>query len=138
YTFLIASLAFSYFYLRSSNNGLLWRPNHVTAPTAFGWSIYSLMLLTAFLAIFGQRRLRKGAVADFQLAAWIGVFTGLTALFLQSWEYAAVPFYPGSSGYASTFIGFTVINIATIIAGTYWLQTALARSLRLRKELGGV
>jgi heme/copper-type cytochrome/quinol oxidase subunit 3 len=138
YTFLIASLAFSYFYLRSSNNGLLWRPNHVTAPSSFGWSIYSLMLLTAFLAIFGQRRLRKGAVADFQLAAWIGVFTGLAALFLQSWEYAAVPFYPGSSGYASTFIGFTVINIATIIAGTYWLETTLARSLRLRSELGGV
>jgi len=36
YTFLLAALAFSYFYLRSSNNGLLWRPDHVTAPTAYG------------------------------------------------------------------------------------------------------
>ena len=59
YTFLLASLAFSYFYLRSSNNGLLWRPDHVTAPTAYGWTIYSLTLLAALMAIFGQSRLRK-------------------------------------------------------------------------------
>jgi len=62
YTFLLASLAFSYFYLRSSNNGLLWRPDHVTAPTAYGWTIYTLTLLAALMAIFGQSRLRKGGV----------------------------------------------------------------------------
>ena len=39
YTFLLASLVFSYFYLRSSNNGLLWRPDHVTAPAPYGWAI---------------------------------------------------------------------------------------------------
>lgn len=138
YTFLLASLVFSYFYLRSSNNGLLWRPNHVTAPTSFGWSIYSLMLLTTAMAIFGQRRLRRGDVADFQVAGWTGVGAGLLALFLQIWEFTAVPFYPGSSGYASTFIGFSVMNIGTIVIGTYWLETTLARSLRLQKELGGV
>ena len=29
------------------------------------------------------------------------------------------------------------MNIFTIVIGTYWLETTLARSLRLRKELGG-
>ena len=136
YTFLIASLVFSYFYLRSSNNSELWRPNHVTAPTAFGWAIYSLVLLTAGLAIFGQRRFRKGLSGDWILAGWIGVGAGLVALFLQIYEFTAVPFYPGSSGYASTFIGFCVINIGTLVVGTYWLETALARAHRLRKEHG--
>src|SRR5471030_1528198 len=68
YTFLLASLAFSYFYLRSANNGLLWRPKGVTAPTSFGWAIYSLVVLMALLAIYGQTRLRKGGVTDWQVA----------------------------------------------------------------------
>jgi heme/copper-type cytochrome/quinol oxidase subunit 3 len=138
YTFLLASLAFSYFYLRSSNNGLLWRPNNVTAPTSYGWAIYSLELMAALLAIFGQLRLRKGQVLDWQVAIWTGVGAGLVALFLQIWEFTALPFYPGSSGYASTFIGWSVINIITLCCGTYWLETTVARSLRMRKEIGGV
>lgn len=136
YTFLEASLIFSYFYLRSSNNGLLWRPNHVTAPSAFGWAIYSLILLSALMAFFGRSRLRKGSVLDWQMAGWVGVGCGLVALFLQIWEFTAVPFYPGSSGYASTFIGYAVMNIGTLLVVTYWLETTLARSYRLRKELG--
>jgi heme/copper-type cytochrome/quinol oxidase subunit 3 len=138
YTFLLAALAFSYFYLRSSNNGLLWRPDHVTAPTAYGWTIYTLTLLAALMAIFGQSRLRKGVVSDWQTAVWVGVAASLLALFLQVWEFTAVPFYPGSSGYASTFIGYSVINILTIAIVLYWLETTVARSLRLKNELGGV
>jgi heme/copper-type cytochrome/quinol oxidase subunit 3 len=138
YTFFLASLAFSYFYLRSSNNGLLWRPDHVTAPTAYGWTIYTLTLLAALMAIFGQSRLRKGSVSDWQTAVWVGVAASLLALFLQFWEFVAVPFYPGSSGYASTFIGYAVMNIMTIFIVAYWLETTVARSMRLKKELAGV
>ena len=136
YTFLLTSLVFSYFYLRSSNNGLLWRPHNVTAPTSFGWAIYTLTLMTALLAIYGQTRLRKGGVLEWQVAGWTGVAAMLVALMLQIWEFTAVPFYPGSSGYASTFIGYSVMNIMTIVIGLYWLETALARGLRLDKELG--
>jgi hypothetical protein len=137
YTFLLASLAFSYFYLRSSNNGLLWRPDHVTAPTAYGWTIYTLTLLAALMAAFGQGRLRKGGLVEWRMAIWVGVVAALFALFLQIWEYTAVPFYPGASGYASTFIGYSVINILTIVIVAYWLETTVARSHRLPKEIGG-
>ena len=137
YVFLVASLVFSYFYLRSSNNGMLWRPHHVTAPLYYGWAIVVCNVLTAFLAIYGQRRLRRGGVTDWQVAGWTGVGLGLLALILQCWELGKLGFYPGSSGYASTFIGFVVMNIMTIVASTYWLETTLARSLRLRTTQGG-
>ena len=137
YTFLLASLVFSYFYLRSSNNGMQWRPPNQHAPVAYGWSIYLLMVATALLANYGQRRLRKGDVADFQVAGWTGVLCGLVALLLQIWQLQKLSFYPGASGYSSTFIGFAVMNIMSIVIGTYWLETTLARSLRLRRELGG-
>jgi heme/copper-type cytochrome/quinol oxidase subunit 3 len=136
YTFLLASLAFSYFYLRAANNGLLWRPHNITAPTAYGWTIWGLSLVAAVLVIFGQRRLRSGNVLDWQVAGWVGVACGLVALAAQIWEFTAVPFYPGSSGYASTFIGWSVINIGTLAGATYWLETTLARSHRMRRESG--
>jgi len=137
YTFLLASEVFSYFYLRSSNNGMLWRLPHQHAPIAYGWAVFVSMSVTAFLAIYGQRRLRKGNVTDFQVAGWTGVLTGLIALIIQVWQLTKLGFFPGSSGYASTFMGFVVLNIISIVLGTYWLETTLARSLRLRKELGG-
>jgi hypothetical protein len=136
YTFLLASEAFAYFYLRSSNNGQLWRPDHVTAPTSYGWAIYMLEVLTALLVIFGQWRFRKGEVLDWQVAGWGALGASLLALFLQIWEYTAVPFNPGSSGYASTFIGWGVINIMTLLFGAYWIETVLARSIRMHKETG--
>lgn len=137
-TFLYASLAFAYFYLRSSNNDHLWRLAGQRAPLYYGWTVLIGLLLMAGLAIFGQTRLRKGFVNDWQVAGWTGVGAGLIALFFQIWELVVLPFYPGSSGYASTFIGFVVMNIMTIIFATYWQETTLARSLRMRRELGGV
>ena len=136
YTFLLASLAFSYFYLRSSNNAQEWRPNHVTAPTYYGWAIYVCMILMSVLAMFGQDRLRKGEVTDWLVATWTAVGLGLIALFLQIWEFVVLPFYPGSSGYASTFIAFAIMNIITIAATTYWAETAAARAHRLHSEQG--
>ena len=58
YTFLFASLAFAYFYLRSSNSGQLWRPGGVTAPTGLGWAIFAIVFASALLTIFGNRRLQ--------------------------------------------------------------------------------
>ncbi len=73
YTFMLASLVFSYFYLRSSNNGLLWRPDHVTAPRAFGLLIFGFSLVTGILAYVGRKRLVMGSFTDFSVAAWTGV-----------------------------------------------------------------
>lgn len=137
YTFMLAALAFSYFYLRSSNSGLLWRPDHVTAPRSFGLLIFGFSLVTSILAYVGRKRLANGSFTDFNVAAWTGVVTGLIALVLQIIEFSHLPFYPGSSGYASTFIGFSVMNIATLVIAVYWLETTAARGMRIRRELPG-
>jgi len=134
FTFLIASEAFAYFYLRSSNNGQLWRPHNQTAPTGTGWAIYFVVLASALIAIFGQTRLRKGNVLDWEVAGWTAVFGGLVAIGLQIWQLTQLPFFPGSSGYASCFIGWAVMNIMMLVGGVYWLETVLARSLRLRSQ----
>ena len=137
YTFLLASLAYTYFYLRSSNSGGLWRPHHMTAPMSFGWGIVLCTVVAAFLVVYGQARLRRGASSDWQVAGWTALLLLLGALTLQIWELTKLPFYPGASGYSSSFIGWGVFDIATLVVAAYWVETALARALRLSKELGG-
>ena len=137
YTFMLASLAFSYFYLRSSNNGLLWRPDHITAPRPYGLLVFGFSLVTSILAYVGRKRLVSGSFSDFSVAAWSGVVTGLLALLFQILELSHLGFYPGSSGYASCFVGFAVMNIGTLVVSAYWLETTVARGMRIRRELGG-
>ena len=132
FTFLLASLAFAYFYLRSSNSGQLWRPGNITAPTGIGWAIFAVMFAGAMLVIFGQSRLRKGSNLDWEVSGWVAVLGGLVAVGLQIWQLTQLPFFPGSSGYASCFIGWAVMNVMLILSGVYWLETNLAVSIRLR------
>ena len=135
-----AALAFAYFYLRSANNEGLWRPKGITAPTAWGAAIFALTLLAAFLVLFGYARFRRGLVLDWMVAGWIGVLAALCVVGLQIWQLTELPFFPGSSGYASCFIAWASINLALVLSATYWLETTLARELRLRraaKEDGG-
>jgi heme/copper-type cytochrome/quinol oxidase subunit 3 len=134
-TFAFASLAFAYFYLRSANNDNLWRPHDITAPTSFGTAIALLVVAGAALNAYGMVRFRKGATLDWEVAGWVTVFAGLLAAGLQVYELTRLPFFPGSSGYASCFIGWAVMNTGLLLSGTYWLETLLARSLRLRRAL---
>jgi heme/copper-type cytochrome/quinol oxidase subunit 3 len=130
--FFLASLAFAYFYLRSYDNYDLWRPGGITAPTAPGAAVMAFVLAAGGLVWLSVRRMRQGNRVDWQVAGWIAVLSGLVALGLQIWEMTDVGFSPGSSGYASCFIGWGVSNIVMILAGVYWIETLLARAARLR------
>lgn len=140
-TFGFASLGFAYFYLRSSNNEHLWRPDRITAPTAIGATIFAFAIASIVLNFYGTRWLSKGRIADWEVSGWIALFGLLLSAALQIWELTQLPFFPGSSGYASCFIGWAVMNTGLLLGSAYWLETVLVRSLRLRRavaEDGGV
>ncbi len=135
WAFAFAALAFAYFYLRSANNQNLWRPKGITAPTAAGAAIFALTVAIALLAVFGERRFRKGGALDWEVAGWTVVAGSLLVVGLQIWQLTDLPFFPGSSGYASCFIGWAALNIALVLSGGYWLETLLAREIRLRRAV---
>jgi heme/copper-type cytochrome/quinol oxidase subunit 3 len=135
WAFAFAALAFAYFYLRSANNQDLWRPNQVTAPTGAGAAIFALTVAGALLGLYGARRFKAGVSLDWEVAGWTSVFGGLVVIGLQIWQLTDLPFFPGSSGYASCFIGWAALNIAMVLSGIYWLETLLARQARLRHAL---
>ncbi len=134
-TFFFASLAFAYFYLRSANNEDLWRPHRITAPTSLGAAIFFVVVASALVNFYGAQRLKKGLTTDWLVAGWTAVAGGLLAVGLQIFELTQLPFFPGSSAYASCFIGWAGMNIVFLLGGTYWLETVLARAMRLRRAL---
>ncbi len=135
WVFAFAALAFAYFYLRSANNEQLWRPKGVTAPTAVGAAIFVITVAAALIVQFGERRFRENETLDWQVAGWTAVAGGLLVIGLQIWQLTTLPFFPGSSGYASCFIAWAALNIAVVLAGTYWIETILAREIRLRRAM---
>lgn len=140
FAFAFAGLAFAYFYLRSFNSHDLWRPHGVTAPTATGAAIMAFTIAAAVVNYYGIARLRRGGFVDWEVCAWTVLLGGLIALALQCWELTDLSFFPGSSGYASVFVGWAVMNIILLFGSCYWTETLLARHLRLRrahKEEGG-
>ena len=130
-----AALAFAYFYLRSANDENLWRPKGITAPTTTGAAIFAITLACALLAHFGEQRFRAGQSLDWEVAGWTAVLGGLLVVGLQIWQLTDLPFFPGSSGYASCFIAWGAMNIFLVLCGTYWLETLLAREIRLRRAV---
>jgi heme/copper-type cytochrome/quinol oxidase subunit 3 len=134
-SFAYASLAFAYFYLRSANNEGLWRPHRITAPTSLGAAIFVITVAAAVVNFYGTQRLRKGLTTDWLVAGWTTVGAGLLVVGLQVFELTQLPFFPGSSAYASCFIGWGVLNTAMILGSTYWIETVLAKAMRLRRAL---
>jgi len=135
WAFAFAALAFAYFYLRSANNEGLWRPSHITAPTAVGAAVFAFSLAAALLCGFGLWRFRLGSALDWEVSGWTSILFALTAVGLQIWQLTELPFFPGSSGYASCFVAWAGTNIALLLVGAYWLETLLARELRLRRAV---
>lgn len=135
WTFAFASLAFAYFYLRSGNNQDLWRPHGITAPTGAGAAIFAITVACALLNLYGARRFRAGVGLDWEVAGWTSILGALVVVGLQIWQLTDLPFFPGSSGYASCFIGWAALNIALLLSGIYWIETLLARQARLRRAL---
>ena len=107
----------------------LWRPDGVTAPTGIGAGhLRRRTWPSALLTSYGPRRLRRGQTLDWEVAGWITVARRAAwPSGLQIWELTQLPFFPGSSGYASCFVGWAAMNIALLLAGVYWLETLLAR-----------
>ncbi|SHE39832.1 hypothetical protein SAMN02745225_00512 [Ferrithrix thermotolerans DSM 19514] len=130
---LYGGIAFAFFYLRSLNSNGQWNPNHITASTIIGTTILVLMVVAALVNYFGARRLRRGMVVDWQVAAAFTALFVLVAGGMQIWELTRLPFQPSSFGYASVFVAFGPVNAFAILLSAYWAETAVMQSVRIKK-----
>jgi heme/copper-type cytochrome/quinol oxidase subunit 3 len=124
---------FVYTYLRERDPGAVWRPSIVKVPLGTGIAVLACILgAAAFTWIAGMVHQRSGEAA-WRSFALISQLLMLAALGVQCYQFAVLPFGPGSGAYASTFIAWTGFFAGFGMLGLIgWAQTILSSSIRYR------
>ncbi len=128
-SFLFGAFAFAYFYLFSSNGHGKWLPSSTRIPSAhYGEAVVGLIVLSAVIQTVGLQLIKNGRKREWSVSAAVALVFGLAAVALQLVELLNLPFQPGQSGFASVFVGFYPVALATWLAAMIWLEILLARS----------
>jgi hypothetical protein len=124
---------FAYFYLRSLNGNGLWRSQGQQPSTFISVPVLVLTLVGCILYLITSRRLLRGqnSGADWRVAAGVTVIALVLAAGIQLWGMRRLPFFPGSSGYASVYVAVMPLFAVWLLIGAYWVETLLARTLRV-------
>jgi heme/copper-type cytochrome/quinol oxidase subunit 3 len=127
--FLFGAFLFAYFYLRSLDSSGRWQgPGFHPPSMLMGSLVMALVLTSAGLHYAALQRIKAGRKQTWQIGALVALLLGLTAVVLQILELLYLPFWPGSSGFASVFVGFYAVFTVVLLAGLVWLEMLLARS----------
>ena len=134
--FFFLAFVFAYFYLRSLDNGGLWRPKHVDPSLTFGTLVMALSVGSAVLVRLGLVDHRAGRRPQWRLKGAAALCAGLAAIVLQVVEWTRADFGPADGGYASVFVGWTAFNVLFIVGALFWLENLLATAIRYRNITG--
>jgi heme/copper-type cytochrome/quinol oxidase subunit 3 len=130
-----AAFVFAYFYLRSINNSGKWLPDNVDPPQAYGAVIVILFAASAASFAYAARAARRDR--GWLAAAGLSLALGLAGAVVQVFEYAHLGFGPQDGGYASVFIGWTLVFVVFVLMAMYWVEILFAEGLRNRRAPGG-
>jgi len=127
--FFFISFVFAYFYLRSLDTNRSWKIGHVSVPVGWGLAIMVVLVLSAIAmrvaATDAARTVSAGAAA-------LGL--ALLSIVLQVITWTTLGFGPASGGFASVYVGWTVVYTVFTLACAYWIETQVATAWRMRRE----
>src|SRR5262252_7239662 len=127
--FLFGSFVFAYFYLRSINASGRWLgPGYHPPSMLMGTVIMAAVLASAAIHYAALQQIKAGKKNLWVIGAVTALILGVGAVVLQIIELLFLPFWPGSSGFSSVFVGFYAVFTVVLLAGLLWLEMLLARS----------
>jgi heme/copper-type cytochrome/quinol oxidase subunit 3 len=132
--FFFFAFLFAFFYLRSLNEGGLFKPKGVHPPHGWGIAIMLCLVVSAVLLQFGGVDQRADRRPAWRLKGLGALVLGLAAIVLQIVAWASIGFGPTDGGYASVYLGWTGLYTIFVLGTLYWLETCLALSYRYRGE----
>jgi len=134
---LFASGAFAYFYLHGLDSQGMWRTDGQQPSDYVSIPVLFLTLAGAALFWWYTRLLLHGKVesSDWLVATGVAAAAFLCAGVIQLVGMTRTGFYPGSSGYASTYVAIMPVFAVYCLGAAYWLETLFARALRVRSVL---
>jgi heme/copper-type cytochrome/quinol oxidase subunit 3 len=130
-SFLFGSFLFAYFYLRSVNSNHLWAPAGVKPHVWTGTLILAFIVVSAAGNTLVLQRLKAGNKTAWQRAGLAALILGLAAVALQIWQLLNLNFWPGSSGFASVFVGFYPVYLIIVLAAMIWLEILVVRIAKI-------
>ena len=127
--FLFGSFVFAYFYLRSINSNGRWHGAGFIQPSvATGTIIIALIVISAVINTLVLQRIKAGNKSAWVSGAVVSLVLGLAAVALMIIQLLFLPFWPGSSGYSSVFVGTYPVYLTVVLAVMIWLETLVMRS----------
>jgi heme/copper-type cytochrome/quinol oxidase subunit 3 len=127
--FFFMAFVFAYFYLRSLNVNHNWKIGKVDPPIGFGIAIVVALIVSAALL-----RLAASDPTRTPSAGLGALALALLAIVLQVIEWFTLGFGGASGGYASVFIGWTVLYAVLALGSIYWIEIQVASAHRARRE----
>jgi heme/copper-type cytochrome/quinol oxidase subunit 3 len=125
------AFVFAYFYLRSLNNAGRWQPPRVDPPQGYGAAVVILFALSAAALAYADRAAR--AARAWLPVAGIALALGLAGCVVQGFEWANLGFSPLDGGYASVFLGWTLLFTVFVLLAMYWVEVVFATGIRHRR-----
>jgi heme/copper-type cytochrome/quinol oxidase subunit 3 len=126
-SFLFGAFVFAFFYLKSLNSHHLWYTATSHPQSSFGVTVMVLIVVSAAVQTLALQRIKAGTKAPWLAGATLALVLGLVAISVQLWQLAALPFWPGSSGFASVFVGFQPVFMAVVFCVMVWLEILIMR-----------
>jgi len=126
-SFLFGAFVFAFFYLKSLNSHHLWYTATTHPQASFGVTVMVLFLLSAAVQTLVLQRIKAGSKSIWLAGAVVALALGLVAIAIQIWQLAALPFWPGASGFASVFVGFWPVFVAVAFCVMVWLEILIMR-----------
>jgi heme/copper-type cytochrome/quinol oxidase subunit 3 len=134
--FFFVAFLFAYFYLRSLNNGGMWKPAGIDASIGWGTAVvvcYAASALLVRLGLNDHRALRRDR---WRVKGLVALLVGVAGLVLQAVAWANQGFGPADGGFASVYFGWTAFLFLFVLGTMLWLEMTLATSFRYRKTDG--
>ena len=135
--FFFVAFVFAYFYLRSVNNGGLWKPKGVDASIGWGTAVVACYVASALLVRLGLTDHRALRREQWRLKGLVALLVGAAGLVVQVVAWTHEGFGPADGGFASVYFGWTAFIFLSVLGTLLWLEMALATSYRYRMTDGG-
>jgi heme/copper-type cytochrome/quinol oxidase subunit 3 len=135
--FFFVAFLFAYFYLRSLNNGGMWKPKGVDASIGWGTVVVACYVASALLVRLGLADHRALRREQWRLKGLAALLVGVAGLVLQVIGWTHEGFGPADGGFASVYFGWTAFLFLFVLGTLFWLETTLATSYRYRKTETG-
>ncbi len=126
-SFLFGAFVFAFFYLRSLNSYHLWYTSDSAPKMGLGVTIMVLVVVSALVQTAALQAIKGGRKSAWLGGATIALVLGLAAVALEIYQLADLSFWPGSSGFASVFVGYNPIFLVVAFCVLVWLETLIVR-----------